>query len=90
MNKQELVASMIEKTGQSKKDIEASLNAFISTVSEELKSGEKVQLVGFGTFDVAERAERDGFNPQTKEKIKIQAMKTPRFKAGKTLKDMVK
>ena len=85
MNKTELVAAMAEQTNLSKKDAEAALKA----VSEELKKGEKVQLVGFGTFEVSERAAREGRNPQTGETMEIKASKTPKFKAGKALKDMM-
>ena len=86
MNKTELVAAMAKETNLSKKDVEAVLKSFIDVVSEELKKGEKVQLVGFGTFEVSERAAREGRNPQT---MKIEASKAPKFKAGKALKDMV-
>ena len=89
MNKTELVAAMAEQTNLSKKDSEAALKAFIDVVSEELKKGEKVQLVGFGTFEVSERAAREGRNPQTGETMEIKASKTPKFKAGKALKDMM-
>ena len=89
MNKTELVAAMAEQTNLSKKDAEAALKAFIDVVSEELKKGEKVLLVGFGTFDVSERAAREGRNPQTGETMEIKASKTPKFKAGKALKDMM-
>ena len=89
MNKTELVAAMAEQTNLSKKDAEAALKAFIDVVSEELKKGEKVQLVGFGTFEVSERAAREGRNPQTGETMEIKASKTPKFKAGKALKDML-
>ena len=89
MNKTELVAAMAEQTNLSKKDGEAALKAFIDVVSEELKKGEKVQLVGFGTFEVSERAAREGRNPQTGETMEIKASKTPKFKAGKALKDMM-
>ena len=89
MNKAELVAAMAEQTNLSKKDAEAALKAFIDVVSEELKKGEKVQLVGFGTFEVSERAAREGRNPQTGETMEIKASKTPKFKAGKALKDMM-
>ena len=89
MNKTELVAAIAEKTNLSKKDAEAALKAFIDVVSEELKKGEKVQLVGFGTFEVSERAAREGRNPQTGETMEIKASKTPKFKAGKALKDMM-
>ena len=89
MNKTELVAAMAEQTNLSKKDAEAALKAFIDVVSEELTKGEKVQLVGFGTFEVSERAAREGRNPQTGETMEIKASKTPKFKAGKALKDMM-
>ena len=89
MNKAELVAAMAEKTELSKKDAEAALKAFTDVVAEELKKGEKVQLVGFGTFEVSERAARTGKNPQTGAEIKIAACKAPKFKAGKVLKDQV-
>lgn len=89
MNKTELVAAMAEQTNLSKKDAEAALKAFIDVVSEELKKGEKVQLVGFGTFEVSERVAREGRNPQTGETMEIKASKTPKFKAGKALKDMM-
>ncbi len=89
MNKTELVAAMAEQTNLSKKDAEAALKAFIDVVSEELKKGEKVQLVSFGTFEVSERAAREGRNPQTGETMEIKASKTPKFKAGKALKDMM-
>lgn len=89
MNKTELVAAMAEQTNLSKKDVEAALKAFIDVVAEELKKGEKVQLVGFGTFEVSERVAREGRNPQTGETMQIKASKTPKFKAGKALKDMM-
>ena len=89
MNKTELVAAMAEKAGLSKKDAEAALKAFTETVAEELKKGEKIALVGFGTFEVSERAAREGRNPQTGATMKIAASKAPKFKAGKALKDMV-
>ncbi len=89
MNKTELVDAMAAQTELSKKDTEKALKAFIDVVSEELKKGEKVQLVGFGTFEVAERAAREGRNPQTKETIQIAASKAPKFKPGKALKDLV-
>ena len=89
MNKTELVAAMAEQTNLSKKDAEAALKAFIDVVSEELKKGEKVQLVGFGTFEVSERAAREGRNPQTGAAMKIAASKAPKFKAGKALKDLI-
>ena len=89
MNKADLVAAMAEKAGVSKKDAEASLKAFTDVVSDELKNGGKVQLVGFGTFEVSERAAREGRNPQSGEVMKIAASKAPKFKAGKALKDLV-
>lgn len=89
MNKTELVAAIAEKAGLSKKDAEGAVKAFTDTVAEQLKAGEKIQLVGFGTFEVAERAARTGKNPQTGEAIKIPASKAPKFKAGKALKDMM-
>ena len=89
MNKTELVAAMADKTELSKKDAEAALKAFTDVVAEELKKGEKIQLVGFGTFEVSERAARTGKNPQTGKAIKIPASKAPKFKAGKALKDMI-
>ena len=89
MNRTELVAAMAEKTQLSKKDAEAALKAFVDVVSEEMKKGEKVQLVGFGTFEVSERAAREVRNPQTGETMTIAASKTPKFKAGKALKDLV-
>ena len=87
MNKADLVAAMAEKAGVSKKDAEASLKAFTDVVAEELKKGEKIKLVGFGTFEVSERAARTGRNPQTGAEITIAASKAPKFKAGKALKD---
>ena len=87
MNKTELIAAIAEKTELSKKDAEKALKAFTDVVSEELKKGEKIQLVGFGTFEVSERAAREGRNPRTGENMKIAASKTPKFKAGKALKD---
>ncbi len=89
MNKTELVAAVAERTELSKKDAEAALKAFTDVVAEELKKGEKVQLVGFGTFEVSERAARTGRNPQTGEEMTIAASKAPKFKAGKALKDIV-
>jgi len=87
MNKKELVAAIAAKADLSKKDAEAAVDAFTAVVEEELKNGGKVQLVGFGTFEVAERAAREGRNPRTNETITIAASKTPKFKAGKALKD---
>ena len=89
MNKAELVAAIAAKTGDTKKAAEASLNAFVEVVTGELKKGKKVQLVGFGSFEVRKRAARKGRNPQTKEEIKIPASKAPLFKAGKALKTVV-
>lgn len=90
MNKQELVSIMAEKAELKKGQAEAALNAFIDTVSETLKEGEKIQLIGFGSFEVRERAERKGKNPQTGEEITIAAAKVPAFKVGKALKDAIK
>ena len=89
MNKAELVAEIAAKTGETKKAAEASVNAFVDVVTNSLVKGEKVQLVGFGSFEVRKRAARKGRNPQTKEEIKIPASKAPVFKAGKALKDLV-
>ena len=89
MNKTELVAAMADKAGISKKDAGAALQAFTDVVAEELKKGEKIQLVGFGTFEVSQRAAREGRNPQSGEVMKIPASKAPKFKAGKALKDAV-
>ncbi len=89
MNKTDLVNAIAEKTELSKKDSEKVLKAFIDVVTEELQKGEKVQLVGFGTFEVSERPARVGRNPQTKEQMTIEASKAPKFKAGKALKDAV-
>ena len=89
MNKTELVDAIAKQAGLSKKDAEASVKAFTDVVSKALKKGDKVQLVGFGTFEVSKRAAREGKNPQTGEKIKIKASKAPKFKAGKALKDIV-
>ena len=89
MNKSELIASMADKAELTKKDSEKALAAFIETVEEQLQKGEKIQLVGFGTFEVAERAARTGKNPQTGKEIKIAASKAPKFKAMKALKDKV-
>ena len=89
MNKAELEAAIAAKTGDTKKGAEATINAFVNTVMEALAKGDKVQLVGFGSFEVRKRAARKGRNPQTKEEIKIPASKAPVFKAGKALKDLV-
>ena len=88
MNKAELVAAMAEKTGMKKNDAEKALKAFVDVVTDELVKGEKIQLVGFGTFEVSERPE-EGRNPQSGEVMKIAASKAPKFKAGKALKDMI-
>lgn len=89
MTKADLVNAMAEKAGISKADAEKALKAFSDAVAEALKAGDKVSLVGFGTFSVSERAARTGKNPQTGEAIEIAAAKTPKFKAGKALKDSV-
>nr|MBQ8253539.1 HU family DNA-binding protein [Lachnospiraceae bacterium] len=89
MNKAELVAAMADQAGLSKKDTENALKAFTDVVSNELKKGGKIQLVGFGTFEVSERAAREGRNPQSGAPMKIAASKAPKFKAGKALKDLV-
>lgn len=89
MNKAELIASMAEKCELTKKDTEKALKAFMDTVQESLSKEDKVQLVGFGTFEVKQRAARVGRNPRTKEAIDIPASKAPVFKAGKDLKDSV-
>ncbi|MCB5442517.1 HU family DNA-binding protein [[Ruminococcus] lactaris] len=89
MNKTEFIAAVAEKAEISKKDSEKALKAFVDVVAEQLKAGEKVQLVGFGTFEVSERAAREGRNPQTGETMTIAACKAPKFKAGKALKDAI-
>ncbi len=89
MNKVELVASVVEKTGLAKKDAEKAVAAVLDSVKEAVANGDKVQLVGFGTFEVRARAARTGLNPQTKETIEIPASKAPVFKAGKAFKDAV-
>ena len=89
MNKAELIAAIAAKTGDTKKGAEASVNAFVDVITEALIEGDKVQLVGFGSFEVRKRAARKGRNPQTKEEIKIPASKAPVFKAGKALKELV-
>ncbi len=89
MSKTELVAAIAEKTGLTKKDSEAAVNAFVETITEQLKNGEKIQLIGFGTFEVSERAERVGRNPQTGAEMTIAASKVPKFKAGKALKELL-
>ena len=89
MNRVELVAAMADKAGLAKKDAEKALKAFTDVVAEELKKGEKIQLVGFGTFEVSERAAREGRNPRSGETMTIAACKAPKFKAGKALKDAI-
>ena len=89
MNKTEFIAAVAEKAEISKKDSEKALKAFVDVVAEQLKAGDKVQLVGFGTFEVTERAAREGRNPQTGETMTIAACKAPKFKAGKALKDAI-
>ncbi len=89
MNKADLIAAIAAKTGETKKSAEASVNAFVDVITESLVKGDKVQLVGFGSFEVRKRAARKGRNPRTKEEIKIPASKAPVFKAGKALKDLV-
>ena len=89
MNKAELISAVAEKAGLSKKDTETVINATLDTIAASLQEGDKVQLVGFGSFEVKKRAERIGRNPKTKEEIKIPASKVPVFKAGKALKDAV-
>lgn len=89
MNKTEFIAAVAEQANLSKKDAEAAVKAFTDVVSNELKKGEKIQLVGFGTFEVSERAAREGRNPRTGETMSVAACKTPKFKAGKALKDLV-
>lgn len=89
MNKAELVNAIANETGLSKKDTEATINSFVNVVSNELAKKEKVQLIGFGTFETRERSAREGVNPQTKAKIKIPATTAPAFKAEKALKDKV-
>ncbi|WGM08909.1 HU family DNA-binding protein [Arsenophonus nasoniae] len=90
MNKPELISKVAEKSGLSKKDSEKAVNAFIETVTEALKAGDEVQLVGFGSFQVKPRAARDGRNPKTGETLKIAASNVPSFKAGQRLKEAVK
>ncbi len=90
MNKSDLVSMIAAKSNLTKKDSESALNAFIESVQTSLKKGEKIQLVGFGTFEVRSRSARTGINPRTKESIKIPASKAPVFKAGKALKDSCK
>lgn len=90
MNKQELVSSMAQRSGLTKKDAESALNAFTESVQTAMKKNEKVVLVGFGTFEARQRAERKGMNPRTKEEIRIPATTVPVFKAGKGLKEQIK
>lgn len=90
MNKTDLVDSIVEKTGLKKKDCDKLVAAFTDAIAETLAKGDKVQIAGFGTFEVRERPEREGRNPQTGETIKIAASKAPAFKAGKPLKEMLK
>lgn len=89
MNKAELISAIVSETGLSKKDTEATINSFVNVVSNELAKKEKVQLIGFGTFETRERVARTGRNPQTGKELKIAASTTPAFKAGKALKDIV-
>lgn len=89
MNKTELVGEVSAKSGLAKKDVEKVINAFLDTVEETLKTGDKVQLIGFGTFEVRERQARKGRNPQTGEEIDIPQTRVPAFKAGKTMKELV-
>lgn len=89
MNKTDLVGSVADKTGMTKRDVEKIIGALLATVEETLKEGERVQLVGFGTFEVRDRKSRKGRNPQTGQEIDIPATKVPAFKAGKALKDAV-
>lgn len=89
MNKTEFIAAVAEQAGLSKKDAEAAVKAFTDVVTSELQKGEKIQLVGFGTFEVSERAAREGRNPRTGETMSVAACKTPKFKAGKAFKDLV-
>jgi DNA-binding protein HU-beta len=90
MNKPELIASIAEKTGMKKKDSEAMVNAFVGTVKEALRKGEKVTFIGFGTFATRERARRGGVNPRTGKKVSIPAKTVPYFKVGKELKESIK
>ena len=87
MTKTELIKAVAETANLSNKDADAAVNALLDTIKDELTKGEKVQLIGFGTFEVTKRAAREGRNPQTGETVKIKASKAPRFKAGKALKD---
>ena len=89
MNRTEMIAAIADKANISKKDADKALKAFTDTVAEELAAGKKVQLVGFGTFEVSERAARVGINPHTRQPLQIEASKSPKFKAGKALKDAI-
>lgn len=89
MNKSELIAAVAERTGMNKKEAEAAVNAMLAAITDTLKKGDKVQLVGFGSFEVHDRAARQGHNPRTKQAIDIPASKAPVFKPGKALKDAV-
>ena len=89
MTRQELISAIAAKAGTTKKDAETALSAVLDSISDGLSEGKKIQLIGFGTFEVRERAAREGVNPQTKEKIQIAASKIPAFKPGKALKDVV-
>ena len=89
MNKGDLIDKIVEETTLKKKDVENCLNSFVSVIQNELKKGEKVAIAGFGTFDVSNRKARIGRNPQTGEEIKIAASKNPKFKPGKSFKDMI-
>ncbi|MCL1823289.1 MAG: HU family DNA-binding protein [Oscillospiraceae bacterium] len=89
MTKSDLVTAVAQKADITKKDAESAVTAFIDVITETLKKGDKIQLVGFGSFEVRTRAAREGVNPQTQKKIKIPASKVPAFKAGKALKDAV-
>ncbi len=89
MNKTDMIAAISDKTGLTKRESEKALKAFTDTVAEELAKGGKVQIVGFGTFEVSERAARLGINPHTRQPLSISASKAPKFKAGKALKDAI-
>lgn len=89
MTKAELINAVAEKSELTKKDAEKAINAVVASITDALTSGDKVQIVGFGTFEVRERSAKEAINPRTKEKIKVPAKKAPAFKAGKALKDAV-
>ena len=89
MNKGELIEKIADMSGLTKKDADAAFNAFIETVQDALKKGDKIAIAGFGTFDVSKRKARTGRNPQTGEEIKIAASKSPKFKPGKSFKDLL-